>query len=194
MEGDLDRVEEGSVEWKTLLKDFFSNLSELIAAAEPHMDEMKRELEGNIEEKCEKCGSRMIIKWGRFGKFLSCEKYPECKNAKPMEGMESEQEKIEGSCPDCGSELLLKRGPYGAFIACSRYPECKYTKQHIIKAGVPCPDCGGDIIERTFKMTRKFYGCSNYPKCKFMVWDKPIDEKCPKCGAPFLLENGARTT
>jgi len=188
MEGDLDRVEEGSVEWKTLLKDFFSNLSELIAAAEPHMDEMKRELEGNIEEKCEKCGSRMIIKWGRFGKFLSCEKYPECKNAKPMEGMEREQEKIEGSCPDCGSALLLKRGPYGAFIACSRYPECKYTKQHIIKAGVPCPDCGGDIIERTFKMTRKFYGCSNYPKCKFMVWDKPIDEKCPKCGAPFLLE------
>ena len=90
--------------------------------------------------------------------------------------------------PDMRGQLIIKQGPYGSFVACSKYPDCKYTRQIIKDTGVACPDCGGKIIERTFKRFRKFYGCSNYPKCKFMVWDKPIAEKCPKCGAPFLLE------
>jgi DNA topoisomerase-1 len=193
MENDLDKVEEGSVEWHSLIKDFYGHLIELIKAAEPKMDAIKKNIEGDIQEKCEKCGSRMVVKWGRFGKFLSCENYPTCKNAKPLGDNQREEIKIEEKCPTCGSDLILKQGPYGSFVACSKYPDCRYTRQFIIKVGINCPECGGDIIERTFKRTRKFYGCSNYPKCKFMVWDKPINEPCPKCGAPFLLEKWRKT-
>lgn len=192
MEDDLDAVEDGSVEWHQLLKNFYVPFSQLLEKAAPHMEDLKKDLEGDTGEVCEKCGGRMIIKWGRHGKFKSCEKYPECKNAKPIvtEGEQNAQGTPTGEkCPDCGSDLLVKMGPYGKFIACSKYPECKYRKQLIIKVGVKCPDCGdGDVIERTFRKYRKFYGCSNYPKCNFMVWDKPIPEPCPKCGAPFKLE------
>jgi len=188
MEDDLDRIEEGEVEWHELLRVFHENFKKLLENAEGHMEELKKEIEGDIKEKCEKCGSRMIIKWGRFGKFLSCEKYPECKNAKPLKGHERVEEKIDEKCPDCGEPLIIKQGPYGSFIACSKYPDCKYTRQILKKVGVACPDCGGDIIERTAKRRKKFYGCSNYPKCNFMVWDRPVNKKCSVCGAPFLLE------
>ncbi|HDT15201.1 MAG TPA: type I DNA topoisomerase, partial [Firmicutes bacterium] len=193
MEDNLDSIEEGKIEWKSLIRKFYGELMELIKKAEPHMEEIKKEIEGDITEECEKCGGRMVVKWGRYGKFLSCEKYPDCKSAKPLEE-NREKHTIEEPCPDCGKELMIKQGPFGSFVACSTYPECKYTRQIVIKAGVNCPDCGGDIIERTFKRFRKFYGCSSYPKCKFMIWDKPIDKKCPKCDAPFLLEKWKRNT
>lgn len=193
MEDNLDRIEEGKIQWKSLIKEFYGELESLIKKAEPHIEELKKEIEGNIEEKCEKCGGNMIIKWGRYGKFLSCESYPDCKTAKPLEE-NREKHKIDEPCPECGKELMVKQGPFGSFIACTTYPECKYTRQIVIKTGVNCPECGGDVIERTFKRFRKFYGCSNYPKCKFMVWDKPIDKKCPKCDAPFLLEKWKKNT
>ena len=196
MEADLDKVEEGTVEWHDLLKNFYSTFEVLLKAAEPYMADMKKDIEGDTGQVCEKCGGKMIIKWGRHGKFMSCEKYPECKNAKPIgeDGKQKEEAQLNENCPTCGAPLVIKHGPYGEFIACSRYPECKYTRQIVKKVGVKCPDCGdGDIIERTFKRFRKFYGCSNYPKCKFMVWDRPIPEKCPKCGADFLLEKWKKT-
>ena len=188
MEDKLDGIEEGTTQWKDLIKEFYFEFEKLIEAAAPHIDDIKKDIEGETGEVCEKCGGKMIIKWGRHGKFMSCEKYPECKNAKGLGEGGAAEEKIEEKCPECGNELLIKTGPYGKFIACSKYPDCRYTKQIIIKAGVACPDCGGDVIERTFKRFRKFYGCGNYPKCKFMVWDKPVPEPCPKCGAPFMLE------
>lgn len=188
MEDDLDGVEEGKVEWHELIKNFYGPFEELLKKAETHMDVLKKDIEGDLKEVCEKCGSKMIIKWGRFGKFMSCEKYPECKNAKPLPGSERVEEKIDEKCPTCGAQLIVKQGPFGSFVACSKYPDCRFTRQIIKDTGVACPDCGGKIIERTFKRFRKFYGCSNYPKCKFMIWDYPIKEKCPKCGAPFLLE------
>jgi len=193
MEDDLDRVEEGTVEWHDLIRTFYTGFEKLLEKAAPHMEELKKDIQGETGLACEKCGGKMIIKWGRHGKFLSCEKYPECKNAKPLGvdqgGQPQDEMKIEEKCPDCGGDLLVKVGPFGKFIACSKYPECKYRKQLIVKVGVKCPDCGdGDVIERTFRKYRKFYGCSNYPKCNFMVWDKPILEPCPKCGAPFILE------
>lgn len=188
MEDDLDSIEEGKVEWHDLIRNFYGPFEDLLKKAETHMDELKKSIEGDLKETCDKCGGRMIVKWGRFGKFMSCERYPECKNAKPLPGQERQEEKIDEKCPNCGSQLIIKQGPYGSFVACTKYPECKYKRQIIKETGVKCPDCGGKIIERTFKRFRKFYGCSNYPKCKFMVWDRPINEKFPKCGAPFLLE------
>ena len=168
--------------------DFYGKFKARLTEAESHMDELNKEIEGDRDEKCEKCGSRMVIKWGRFGKFMSCENYPECKNAKSIAGEERKEEKIDEKCPDCGEQLIIKQGPFGSFVACSKYPDCKYTRQIVKKVGVACPDCGGDIIERMGKKRRKFFGCSNYPKCNFMVWDKPVPEKCPQCGTEYLLE------
>lgn len=196
MEASLDQVEEGTVRYQDLLKDFYAKFEVLLKAAEPYMLDMKKDIEGDTGIVCEKCGNKMIIKWGRHGKFLSCEKYPECKNAKPLDenGAVKEEVQLNENCPTCGAPLIIKRGPYGDFIACSKYPECRYTRQIVKKVGVSCPDCKtGDIIERTFKRYRKFYGCSNYPTCKFMVWDKPIPEKCPSCGADYLLEKWKKT-
>ncbi|MEI7641281.1 MAG: type I DNA topoisomerase [bacterium] len=188
MEDSLDMVEEGTVVWTDLLREFYTNFDQLIKKAEPHMSELKKDIEGETGLVCEQCGGKMIIKWGRHGKFMACANYPTCKNAKPIGG-EKPEDKIEENCPQCGAPLMIKHGPFGKFIACSKYPECKYTRQIVISMGVKCPDCGeGDLIERTFRKYRKFYGCSTYPKCKFMIWDKPVPTECPQCKAPFLLE------
>ncbi len=189
MEDSLDDIEEGKVEWHNFLKEFYDSFEQMLKNAESHMTDLKNNIQEDTGQVCEKCGAKMIVKWGRFGKFLSCERYPECKNAKPLNGGPAFDEKIGEKCPECGDELIKKMGPYGTFIACSKYPQCKYTRQILVEIGINCPDCGtGKIVERTFKRYRKFYGCSNYPKCKFMVWDKPVPVKCPKCGADFLLE------
>jgi len=196
MEADLDRVEDGDLRYQDLLKEFYTKFEVLLKAAEPFMFDMKKEIEGDTGIVCEKCGAKMIKKWGRHGKFLSCEKYPECKNAKPLDenGAVKEEVQLNENCPTCGAPLIIKRGPYGDFIACSKYPDCRYTRPILIKVGVSCPDCKtGDIIERTFKRYRKFYGCSNYPTCKFTSWDKPIPKKCPVCEAEFLLEKWKKT-
>lgn len=193
MEDSLDSIEEGTIEWHNFLKEFYGTFEPMLKNAESHMNDLKNNIQEDTGQICEKCGAKMIVKWGRFGKFLSCERYPECKNAKPLNAGPVFDEKIGEKCPECSSELIKKMGPYGAFIACEKYPQCKYTRQILIETGVNCPECGtGKIVERTFKRYRKFYGCSNYPRCKFMVWDKPITVKCPKCSADFLLEKTAR--
>lgn len=189
MEAALDNIEEGNIEWRIFLKEFYQSFEPMLKNAEIHMNNLRNNIQEDTGQICEKCGAKMIIKWGRFGKFLSCERYPECKNAKPLNGTPVIDEKIGEKCPECGSELIKKMGPYGPFIACEKYPQCKYTRQILIETGVNCPECKtGKIVERTLKRHRKFYGCSNYPDCKFMVWDKPIPVKCPQCNADFLLE------
>ncbi len=187
MEDGLDSVEAGEVEWKTLIGDFYKGFNELLEKARPHIEDIKKEIQTETGEICEKCGAKIIIKWGRFGKFLACERYPECKNTKPADGGPKE-EPMDENCPQCGKQLMIKAGPYGRYIGCSGHPECKYTRKILKKTGVACPDCGGDIIERTYKKVKKFYGCSNYPKCNFMTWDRPLTEPCPKCAAPFIVE------
>lgn len=154
----------------------------------------KNELTG---EKCEKCGGDMVIKSGRYGKFLACEKYPECRNTRQIiEGEKGiievkEVRMLDEKCPKCGNPLAMRNGRYGSFISCSGYPTCKFVKQNV--TGVKCPQdgCNGDLVERK---SRKgiFYSCSNYPKCKFAIWDKPIDKNCPKCKAHFLVEKLSR--
>ena len=142
----------------------------------------KKEVKTLIEEKtsivCDKCGSPMIIKWGRYGKFLACTNYPKCSNTKQIE---EENEKIEENCPECSKPLVVKRGRFGKFIACSDYPRCKYTRN--FSSGIKCPKCGeGDLVERQSGKKRTFYGCSKYPKCDFATWSKPEKKKCAVCG------------
>jgi len=145
------------------------------------------------EQTCEKCGKPMAVKRGRFGFFLACTGYPECRNTKKIvmkEGMaHAVQDKLlDEKCPECGNNLVIKHGRYGEFTACSNYPTCKYVKKETI--GIPCPEkgCTGEIVVRRTRRRRTFYGCSRYPECKFTAWDKPVAEPCPDCGSPILLE------
>jgi DNA topoisomerase-1 len=130
----------------------------------------------------------MVLKKGRFGTFLACTGYPDCKTTKQIGGQQKKPDvALEEKCPNCDSNLVLKTGRFGEFTACSNYPTCKFVKQKTI--GVKCPECGeGDIIERRSKKGRTFYGCHRYPDCKFVAWGKPIPEKCPECGSPYMIE------
>ena len=144
------------------------------------------------DETCENCGRPLVVKRGRFGQFLACSGYPECKTTRKListvQGLSAAKpdKPLNEPCPKCGSNLIVKHGRFGEFTACSNYPKCRYVKLKSI--GVPCPRDGGDIVERKSRRGRAFYGCSNYPDCDFTVWNKPLKEKCPQCGAPFLLE------
>ena len=145
---------------------------------------------------CENCGKPMALKRGRFGPFLACTGYPDCKTTRklgPGENKPKVPDKIlDEPCPKCGSNLVLKEGRFGPFTSCSDYPKCKYIKPKTI--GVPCPraDCGGELTERRTKRGKAFYGCANYPDCDFVVWQKPILEKCPQCNSPYLLEKSTK--
>ena len=155
----------------------------------------KKITETKTDEVCEKCSSPMIIKLGRFGKFLACTNYPDCKNTKPLddEGKIEEPEKIEEKCPNCKSEMVMKQGRFGKFLACSNYPDCK-TTQNISKVlGIKCPECKkGDIVEKRTRSGKTFYACDAYPDCEHAVWSKPTGEYCPKCKQ--LLLHGAKET
>jgi len=146
--------------------------------------------------KCEKCGSAMVLRRGRFGPFLACSAYPNCRNTKKIaldkEGRITVTKKpdrlLDQPCPQCGKPLAVKDGRYGEFTACSAYPECKYIK--LKEVGLECPreKCGGQVVERRSRRGRTFFGCSNYPKCDFVTWYRPVAESCPSCGKPYVLE------
>ncbi len=247
MEEELDEIEDGKMRWTQALKEFYDKFTVDLKAAEKHMRDVKRQ-EIITEEVCEKCGSKMAIKFGRFGQFLACTNYPECKNtrdlAKPAAvngdgevaavavenpysdetcekcgrsmtlkrgrfgqflactgypeckntrkitktGVAAAPVMLDQQCPECGSQLAIRQGPYGEFTACSRYPDCKYIKRET--TGVPCTraGCKGEIIVKKSRRGKLFYGCSEYPNCDVVFWDKPVSEACPQCNKPFLLE------
>jgi DNA topoisomerase I len=148
-------------------------------------------------EPCENCGKPMAVKRGRFGQFLACTGYPECKTTRKLiatkqGGLKAAKPDriLDEKCPRCGANLVIKQGRYGEFTACTSYPECTYVKHKT--TGVKCPkdgeSAGGEIVERKSKRGKVFFGCSNYPDCDFVLWNRPIVEPCPKCGAPFLVE------
>jgi DNA topoisomerase-1 len=135
----------------------------------------------------------MVLKRGRFGQFLACSGYPECKTTRKLlstkQGLTAAKpdQILDEKCPECGSNLVVKQGRYGEFTACSSYPNCKYVKHKT--TGVMCPkEDGGELVERKSRRGKVFYGCSKYPDCDFTLWNKPVVEKCPECGAPFLVE------
>ena len=144
------------------------------------------------EEACENCGRPMVVKRGRFGQFLACSGYPDCKTTRKListsEGLSAAKpdQPLDEKCPKCDAHLVVKHGRFGEFTACSNYPTCRYVK--LKSMGVACPKDGGDIVERKSRRGRVFYGCSNYPDCDFTVWNKPLNEPCPTCGATFLVE------
>lgn len=242
MEDQLDEVEDGKLGWRLALKNFYDKFSVDLKAAEENIKKQKKQ-EIPTDEICEKCGSGMVIKFGRFGQFLACSNYPECKNTREVakksaattEGGEAAvQEEIvcelcgktmalrkgrfgsfygctgypecknvrkipKGSeapvpepipldeiCPVDGANLVRRFGRFGEFISCANYPKCDYVKRETV--GVKCPKDGGDIVVKKSKRGKAFYGCANYPKCDAVYWDKPVDQPCPQCKAPFVLQ------
>ena len=199
MESDLDQVEEGDRNWRDLLGEFYDPFKIDLANAREHMRDVKRE-EIPTDHVCEKCDSKMVIKWGRNGSFLACSGYPDCRNTKEIERKADgtfeivPEETTDEVCEDCGAPMKVKRGRFGSFLACSAYPDCKFTKA--ISLGVDCPKkgCNGFVTEKRSRRGKVFFGCSNYAKtvCDFVSWDRPINEKCPDCGAAFLVKRENR--
>jgi DNA topoisomerase-1 len=152
--------------------------------------------EGEEEiEACELCGKQMQLKRGRFGPFYGCSGYPECKNIRKISKsgrITAPPVPIDENCPVDGAQLVRRQGRFGEFISCSNYPKCKYIKQETTGVKCPRPGCGGEIVVKKSRRGKIFYGCANYPKCDTVFWDKPIEEKCPQCGKPFLLEKTTR--
>jgi DNA topoisomerase-1 len=191
MESQLDQIEVGEIEWVKTLQSFYTPFKLDLDEAEKKIGDSEVE---ETDEICDKCSQPMIVKWGRFGKFMACSGYPDCKNTKQIakEGSDgkavSESTTVEGACDKCQSSLILKVGRFGKFIACSNYPDCKFTKP--IDLGINCPkdDCKGKIAARRSKKGRMFYGCTAYPNCDFVSWDKPVSEPCPKCNNVYTVE------
>jgi DNA topoisomerase-1 len=187
MEDMLDRVEEGEEKWQEEIRDFYEPFHKLV---DEKMEKVKKEdvITEKTDEICDLCGKAMVIKFGRYGKFLSCTNFPECKNAKPLdaetgkvdEAKEAElaelQKKLGGKkCPKCGKPMEVKTGRFGEYLACTDYPKCKTSETILKTIGVKCPQCKeGELVERhTRRGGKPFYGCNRYPKCQFAVWEKP---------------------
>ena len=192
MEAQLDTVADGKVGWVQELSEFYPSFQTALKEAPDKMYEARKAMETESEETCEKCGSKMIVKWGRYGRFLGCANYPECQNIKRLNGGDiasTEPEPTDRKCDKCGEPMVIKMSRAGSkFLACSGYPKCKNAKP--LPIGVDCPekDCSGYLGERRTRRGKIFYGCSNYPKCEFSTWAKPVPEPCPKCGAPILFQ------
>lgn len=151
-----------------LLKDYFKGIvnEEFTAEMEKQLDDIEEE---NVDWK-------KVIEYfyKGFAKELEIAE-------KEISKIEIQDEETDIKCDKCGKNMVIKMGRYGKFLACPGYPECKNTKPIVQNIGVKCPECGGDIVERTSKRGRKFYGCNNYPECNFVSWNKPLNEQCPKC-------------
>jgi len=245
LEEELDEIEEGKETWTHALGDFYKKFEKDLRYASKHMENIKR-MEKPTDEKCERCGSPLVIKWGkhgsfyacssydkedpnsctftkenpinlpdldsadvqettqeeycencgrvmvlkrgRFGQFMACTGYPDCKTTRRLDqGKKVPDIPLDEICPKCGRNMMIRHGRYGEFTTCSGYPECKYVKQNFI--GVQCPLCKeGELVEKRARKGNTFYGCGNYPKCKFTSAHKPIAEKCPACGSEYLVE------
>jgi DNA topoisomerase-1 len=201
MEAELDEIEEGKIDWREAMSEFYERFQKDLEHAERHMTDIKR-MEEPTGELCEKCGKPMVIKWGKFGKFIACTGYPECSNTRELppdpasaEGL-SEQD-AEEYCENCGRVMVLKKGRFGQFYACSGYPDCKTTKQiggTQKKSDVPleekCPQCANNLVLKNGRFG-EFTACSTYPKCKF-VKQKTIGVPCPNCSEGDVVERRSK--
>ena len=202
MEKDLDSIEEGKLEVNDILKTFWKGFEkELCAADEKSSAETLQIPAEQTDIICDKCGSVMVVKNGRFGQFAACPNYPKCKNTKPLtapvaektEETDTAEKKViiaDFKCEKCGSDMVQRTGKFGTFFACIKYPQCNFTKQKTKDIGVPCPKCGSKIVMKNGRNKTVFYSCEKYPECDFSSWDLPTNEKCPECGEILFRKKG----
>ncbi|MFN3134255.1 MAG: type I DNA topoisomerase [Candidatus Kryptonium sp.] len=190
MEEDLDEIASGRKGYFEVVDSFFKPFDKHLRELEEKKEEIKELIQEETDIVCNRCGSKMLVKVDRDGKYLTCSN-PDCKNmlAFPQNGI-IEEARI---CPQCGGRLILRRGKFGKFYGCENYPSCRYTES--ITTGIKCPECGvGELVERKSKRKRTFYACSNYPNCNFIVWDKPVNKPCPECGCPLIVKSRRKTS
>jgi len=170
VEDSLDEIAKGKKKYIPFLDGQYKPLMENIQKAEKNVKKEDVVVLGDSDEKCPVCGAKMVIKLGRYGKFLSCSRFPECKGMKDINGEGEELDfnkylKVE-KCPKCGSKMVLKNGKFGKFWACENYPECKTTMPLLLNE--KCPECGKNLVEKKSKWGKSFKGCSGYPECKYI--------------------------
>jgi len=181
IEEEFDKIAEGQSEWVPVIRDFYGPFHKNLLSKTKEVS--KEDFQEKLGRSCPDCGGDLIMKFGRFGKFIACTNYPECKYTEKTESEKKiDAENSNEICDICGAPMVVKRGRFGAFLGCSNYPECKGIKKIENKTGLKCPRCNvGDIVERKSKRGRIFFGCNSYPKCDFAIWNKPTGEKCPQC-------------
>ena len=180
MENELDQIAQGENEYATVLGDFYNPFAKALKLVENKIEKII----------CEKCGGELVIKIGRFGKYLACNNYPKCENIKSFREVYAQQKEIEYTgemCEKCGSKAVFREGKFGRFIGCEKYPDCDFVKN--ITLGIACPKCKvGEILERKSKRNKVFYGCSRYPECDFVSWHKPLAQPCPNGDSDIMEE------
>lgn len=203
LEEQLDEIEDGKIPWKTAVIEFDKKFAKDLETAAETMPNVKRE-GVPLGEKCPKCGSQLVLRFGRYGAFIGCSAYrnePPCDYTRDLaaptdgSGATPEPGAEVAPCEKCGKPMALKRSRFGVFYGCTGYPECKNIRKIGPAAappretGVGCPECKqGTIQEKKSRRGKIFYSCSRYPDCKFALWNPPIAEPCPKCGYPILSE------
>ncbi len=205
LEDDLDSIASGEKEWQPVIKGFYEDFHGNLQAKYEEINKKDIMPEEKSEELCDKCGAAMIIKTGRYGKFLACSAFPDCRNIKKLGGGpasspeksaqvgELEKKHAGTVCDKCGSPMAVKVGKYGPFLACTSYPKCKNIK-NIAQEGegkeIDCPLCQKGKIVKKFSRRGPFYACSNYPDCKNAYSGPPTGEKCPDCNALLISDKG----
>jgi DNA topoisomerase-1 len=203
MEQDLDEIEEGKMDWREAMGDFYERFMKDLGNAEEHMTNIKR-MEKPTDFKCDKCGKPLVIKWGKHGSFLACTGYPDCTYTRELEVDLPDVDKADLSdqgdeeyCENCGRPMVLKKGRFGTFFACSGYPECKTTKQigaaqkkAVVQLDEKCPQCANNLVQK-YGRFGEFTACSNYPACKY-IKQKTIGVKCPECSEGEVVERRSK--
>ena len=202
MENDLDAVAEGKKRWQPVIADFYHDFHDNLLKKYEDIKKSDIMPEETSQEICDKCGATMVIKTGRYGKFLACSAFPDCRNIKKMNGessvkkddpaLEALQEKYKGVvCDKCGADMKVRSGKYGPFLACGAYPKCKNIKNINDNENgkeITCPACKQGKIIKKFSRRGVFYACSNYPECKNAYWGQPTGDNCPDCES-LLVKN-----
>ncbi|SFV69727.1 DNA topoisomerase I [hydrothermal vent metagenome] len=183
MEADLDKINEGALDWQKLLGDFYEPFIKKITEGKKSIKSQKMAIPTG--KFCPKCNSELLRRKGRFGEFIACSNFPKCKYTTDLDGNPPpEPEKTDIVCSKCGEFMVIKDSKRGKFLACSAYPKCKNAQPLVPprELDIPCPKCGSKILEKEGKRG-KFYGCANYPKCRFISNGEPLERKCPECGS-----------
>ena len=199
MEDELDGIENDVASVEEVLSSFYENFAKNLDYADKHVEKGEYEIPVETTDiPCDKCGAMLVIKTGRYGKFAACPNYPRCRNTKPLNAdgtvdtskADAQFETTDMTCELCGKPVVIRPGKFGAFYACEDYPTCKFTKPILRDIGVPCPKCGGKIVQKRGKNRMIFYSCEQYPTCDFSSWDIPQTETCPTCGNMLFRKKG----
>jgi len=193
MEAELDRIEEGELDWRGVLREFYGPFERQLQDGKNRSETIVREVVTGDEKRiCPNCGKPLIVRWNRFGRFLGCSGYPECRHTEQLDREAAAPRPIGEKCPQCGGEMVEREGRFGPFIACSNYPKCRFTRPKTIP-GLKCPQCGeGSVGEKRTRRGKPFWGCTRYPECDWSVWDQPVARACDVCEATFLVRKSTR--